>query len=165
MTGAKTEINPFDLADLKEKLPALESALETRQAQLFQETEQLQLRQREVKSHEEVVDSLRRILGTYENPPEKLGVKVSNALSAFAAGLVEQQSTKARVVEVVNALGAPVQVDDVLPYLNGANRDTAQWALWKADQDGELKRVAKGVYAPLDGSRGAKEIEGGASAS
>lgn len=159
MAQIKTEINPFDLADLKEKLPRLEAVLASQQAELEKESERLQLRQQEVKSREEVVESLRRILATHENPPEKRSVRISNALLTVAANYMDQQSTKKKVVEVVNALNAPVRVDDVLVHLpEGANRDTAQWALWKGVQDGALKRVAKGVYAPIALESGEKEI-------
>ena len=163
MGQAKTEINPFDLADLKEKLPQLESVLESQKVELAAETERLQAREREVKSHEEVVQSLRRILADHEKPREKRSARISNALLEVAANYVDQQSTKKRVIEIVNALGAQVRVDDILVHLpEGTNRDTAQWALWKAEQDGELVRAAKGVYAALPKKAGETEEDASA---
>jgi hypothetical protein len=54
------------------------------------------------------------------------------------------------VVETVNAAGDALSVAAVSAKMPDAKRDTVGWALWKAADEGLLKKIAQGIYAPLD---------------
>jgi hypothetical protein len=56
------------------------------------------------------------------------------------------------VISAVNQRGGPTRAADIagLPALAHLERKTVNWALWKAHQDKQIKKLSQGVYAPLN---------------
>ena len=158
MATSKTQIDPFDPKDIAAKLPALERKLEVERDKIRAEEARLKRRLHEIQATEAIIEQLRGVAGSPEEGAERgdgptpgsIMHLTQTFLREAANSAAERQSVQDRVLEVVKKIDAPVRVDDVCQYLPGAKRDTVQWALWKAERDGELQRVSKGVYALSD---------------
>lgn len=156
-----TQIDPFNLADAAEKLPELEAAVDAEEQEIREEGLRLQRRQHELEMRKELVKALRKIAARVSQSEEQgaSGEAPNGFFWSILSSYASQIPTRNRILEVIKALDEPVQVDDLMPYLlPDTKRETAQWALWKAEQDGELERVAKGVYALATATT---EVEGG----
>lgn len=113
------------------------------------------------------------------------GVRRSNAQRGKRTSARSSRAPQARkpsaqdlVVQVVEAAGSVLASGEVAERVNvqvkePIKRDTITWALWKAEQDGQVQKIKKGVYAPLgykpsqselhasrNGSDGARKAEG-----
>lgn len=59
------------------------------------------------------------------------------------------ETTRERILRIVNESELPVDVDAVLQLLPSAKRKTVSWNLWDLEQKGKIQRVGK-LYARLD---------------
>jgi hypothetical protein len=84
-----------------------------------------------------------------------LAVTLQNAGEIMAAVASEPDaadadpSSKARALQVVNALGVPTNVAEVAEHMQQFNRKTVGWALWKLAQEDAIHGLGNGRYAPL----------------
>jgi len=71
---------------------------------------------------------------------------VVQAQQRFAEG----KSIQAQVESLVDAAPGPVTANDILARIPDAKRETVNWALWHAEDQGRIQRIQQGVYASLD---------------
>lgn len=81
---------------------------------------------------------------------------LKSRLAVLNAGLRPRAGTSGDtiqqgVVAAVNELGRPIRASDVAAILPADTAGkTINWALWKSEQEGLIKKLEQGVYAPLD---------------
>jgi hypothetical protein len=94
----------------------------------------------------EQVQSARSELAQLEQIRSRLAVLASGLKERHGADTIQQA-----VVAIVNERGGPTRAADVMGALpQPSERKTVNWALWKSDQEGLLRKIDTGVYAPLD---------------
>lgn len=124
------EIDISDLEAIRAKLMQAEDTLEDKR-------EMVREAQREFAYWQSVVDRLRLLAG-----PTKAAARPDTGRAPTAGSIV---------VSSVTASVEPLRASDIMrmhPELS--SRDTVSYSLWKAEKDGEIKRVGPGLYARLD---------------
>lgn len=114
-------ITVTDPDDIRAKLPALEAAIAQRRL--------------EVEVMDRFASTLARSVGVKRKRPAR-----SRALP----------TTPDRVTALIEARGRPTTIDEASAELRGVPRNTVLWALWKAAEEGQIRRVGRGKYGPLE---------------
>jgi hypothetical protein len=80
--------------------------------------------------------------------------RVKSRLAILSAGLKTREGTdtiQQTIVTAVNERGMPTRAADVAQILSAKiERKTINWALWKSEREGLIKKLDTGVYASLD---------------
>jgi hypothetical protein len=131
------EVDIFDKRDIKAKLPELQTMIEQKRRELAD------------------LENRYRQLRTWAGLPTKTRSKESASIVAGTTvgggGSISPSNAIEEVVEIVERIGRPMRSREVVIEMGSdAKRDTASWALWAAEGAGRLKRISKGLYAPLD---------------
>ena len=58
-------------------------------------------------------------------------------------------SSTAVAIRVLDVIGGAATVAQVHERMTHFSRKTTGWALWKAEQEGKIRKLSQGVYAPL----------------
>jgi hypothetical protein len=83
-------------------------------------------------------------------------ITLRNRLAVLNAGLKPRPGTAGETIQrtvhaAVDQIGGPTRAADVAAILPpDTKRETINWALWKSESDGLIKKLDTGVYAPLD---------------
>lgn len=95
--------------------------------------------------------SMRRRLGIVAGEPAGALEKVLHGIGQVAQEMAVAMSIQAQVEAIVKELVGPLTANDVLVRLaQGTKRETVNYALWKAEQEGRIKKLSQGVYAALE---------------
>lgn len=80
--------------------------------------------------------------------------RVRSRLAVLSGGLKTREGAdtiQQTIVAAVNERGEPTRAADVARILSeDIGRKTINWALWKSDQEGLIKKLDTGLYASLD---------------
>jgi hypothetical protein len=130
-------VPPIDITDnddIRAKLPELEDLIRRRR--------------RELDKLDATVDKLAAQAGVKRQRPTPKAVRAS-VRSDRPTGPVRRTS-RIQVREIIEKIGGPATVEEVTERTNPPlKQKTAGWALWKESEEGNVKTIAKGVYAPL----------------
>lgn len=132
-------VPPIDITnndDIRAKLPELEDLIRRRR--------------RELDKLDATVDKLAAQAGVKrQRPSGKAGRAKRNGGGERPSGPVRRTS-RVQVREIIADIGGPATVAEVTEKTNPPiKQKTAGWALWKEAEEGTIKTIANGVYAPL----------------
>jgi hypothetical protein len=132
-------VPPIDITnneDIRAKLPELEDLIKRRR--------------RELDKLDATVDKLAAQAGVKrQRPTVKARVRRNGAGGERPAGPIRRTS-RIQVREIIEDIGGPATVAEVTEKTNPPiKQKTVGWALWKEAEQGAIRTVANGVYAPL----------------
>jgi hypothetical protein len=95
--------------------------------------------------------------------------KVRSRLAVLSGGLNTREGAdtiQQTIVAAVNERGEPTRAADVAHVLSkDVGRKTINWALWKSEQEGLIKKLDTGLYASLDYTPSQNELPVGSNGS
>lgn len=151
-TDFQLQVNVANPADVREKLPRAEKLL----ADMEREVSALQAR---VHRWRLLVDGLRSVAGLSDavasipaSPSASKDVTAPTAAApASAGGRAQMQGI---ILEAMTEIGRPIKSSALRDYLASRGHefplDSVSNALWYAADRGNIRKVQRGIYAPLD---------------
>lgn len=125
-TGIPIDITDAD--DIRAKLPELENLIRHRR--------------RELDKLDAAADKLAVLAGVKRQRPSRNGSKTKAP--------PVRKTSRMQVREIIDKIGGPASVAEVTEKTNPPiKQKTVGWALWKEAEEGKIKAISNGVYAPL----------------
>jgi hypothetical protein len=154
MDANDLNINLADPEDIKAKLPEVERVVAAKHKdwQTWESLASNLARAAGVKRKTASGSPIRKVL-RFADQPKRASKPKAPSTQTLAVKVIEEAHAAMDVGQVAEKL---LEVMD-----SPVKKDTVGWALWKAEEEGQLQRVKKGVYAPLDYKPSQDETESG----